>query len=66
MLRDLGVNGTDWTGIPELLREEMQTNGDESTVEYQVISASLSSVPVRDRADLKRVLSVFALVAEDT
>jgi hypothetical protein len=68
MLRDLGVGGSDWAGIPKLLREEMKTgaDGDETTVEYRVIAASLSAIPLRDRADAQKVFSVFALVAEDT
>eukprot|EP01048_Picozoa_sp_COSAG05_P011210 COSAG05_NODE_1042_length_6066_cov_2.922742_2_plen_1109_part_00 len=67
MLRDFGVSGADWTGIPALLRQEMRAgDGDDSTVEYRVISASLSTIPPRDRANAKQVLSTFALIAEDT
>ena len=68
MLRDLGLGGADWAGIPKLLRQEMRASadGDETSVEYRVISASLNAIPLRDRADAKRVFSVFALVAEDT
>jgi hypothetical protein len=68
MLRDLGVGGSDWAGIPKLLRQEMKASadGDETTVEYRVIAASLSAIPLRDREDAKKVFSVFALVEEDT
>ena len=31
-----------------------------------IVAASLAAIPLRDRADAKRVFSVFALVAEDT
>lgn len=66
MLRDLGVTGSDWSGIPKLLQQELHsTGGDETTVEYRVIAASLNAIPARDRDDAKQVLSVFALVAED-
>ena len=69
MLRDLGVvGGTDWEGIPKLLKKEMQAGAsdDETTVEYRVIAASLSAIPLRDREDAKKVFSVFAVVSEDT
>ena len=67
MLRDFGVSGGDWAGIPELLRQELRSgDDDETTVEYRVISASLNAIPLRDRAKAKEVFSVFALVAEDT
>ena len=64
---DLGLGGADWAGIPKLLQQEMRSSadGDETSVEYRVISASLGAIPLRDRADAKRVFSVFALVAED-
>ena len=41
-------------------------DGDETSVEYRVISASLAAIPSRDREDAQRIFSVFALVAEDT
>ena len=69
MLRDFGIdNEQDWVEIPKLLREEMHADGDDdgSSVEYRVIAASLAAIPTRDRANAKRVFSVFALVAEDT
>ena len=72
MLRDFGVSGKDWTGIPDLLRQEMRAGGndsenaDETTVEYRVLAASLSSIPMRDRDACKKCFRVFALVAEDT
>ena len=70
MLRDVGVGTSDqgWGGIPDLLREEMRSSGDgdETTVEYRVIAASLAAIPMCDRAHAKKVFSVFALVAEDT
>eukprot|EP01043_Picozoa_sp_COSAG02_P013689 COSAG02_NODE_552_length_20429_cov_28.014068_11_plen_483_part_00 len=68
MLRDLGVSGEDWTGIPRLLQQEMQSSagGDETTLEYRILAASLQAVPLRDREDCRKVFSVFALVAEDT
>eukprot|EP01052_Picozoa_sp_SAG31_P039475 SAG31_NODE_5483_length_2513_cov_2.273405_4_plen_222_part_00 len=67
MLRDLGVEAEDWTGVPKLLREEMHAGNErETTLEYRVISASLNSVPARDRANVRKVFNVFALVAEDT
>ena len=50
----------DWVGIPALLREEMRAgNNDESAVEYRVISASLATIPARDRTKAKKVLSVY-------
>eukprot|EP01046_Picozoa_sp_COSAG06_P029309 COSAG06_NODE_2708_length_6408_cov_2.142970_1_plen_1860_part_00 len=68
MLRDLGVSGGDWAGIPQLLKQEMHSSADddETTVEYRVIAASLAAIPKRDRENAKKVFSVFALVAEDT
>ena len=68
MLRDLGVGGSDWAGVPKLLREEMRASADsdETTVEYRVIAASLSAIPKRDREQTQKVFRVFALVAEDT
>eukprot|EP01052_Picozoa_sp_SAG31_P041944 SAG31_NODE_6506_length_1992_cov_2.123085_1_plen_263_part_10 len=67
MLRDLGVSGSDWAGVPKLLREEIRSGGDndETTVEYRVIAASLSAIPKRDRDAAQRVFRVFALVPED-
>ena len=70
MLRDFGVSTSDqsWAGIPDLLQEEMRSSGDgdETTVEYRVIAASLAAIPMRDRANARNVFKVFALVAEDT
>jgi hypothetical protein len=68
MLRDLGVNSDDWAGLPTLLQQEMQssTDGDETTLEYRILAASLQAIPLRDRENAKRVFSVFALVPEDT
>eukprot|EP01043_Picozoa_sp_COSAG02_P047011 COSAG02_NODE_4462_length_5335_cov_42.590718_2_plen_495_part_00 len=72
MLRDFGVSGKDWTGIPDILRQEMRAGGsdsenaDETTVEYRVLAASLSSIPIRDRDACNKCFRVFALVAEDT
>ena len=68
MLQDLGVDSSDWTGIPKLLQDEMRSSGDsdETSVEYRVIAASLNAIPLRDRANAKRLFSVFAVVAEDT
>ena len=68
MLRELGVDGLDWRGVPKLLQGEMRSSGDsdETSVEYRVLAASLSAIPMRDRANAKKAFSVFALVAEDT
>ena len=68
LLRDLGVGGADWAGIPNLLRQEMKASADsdETTVEYRVIAASLSAIPKRDREHAQKVFRVFATVAEDT
>ena len=68
MLRDLGVSSGDWAGVPQLLQQEIQssTDGDETTLEYRVLAASLQAIPLRDREDAKKVFSVFALCAEDT
>jgi hypothetical protein len=68
LILDLGVSGSDWEGIPKLLRQEMKAgaDGDETTVEYRVIAASLSAIPKRDRENALKVFSTFALVAEDT
>ena len=67
MLKDFGVSGSDWVGIPQLLQEELRSGDrDETTVEYRVLAASLSSIPLRDRESAKKVFQVFALVAEDT
>ena len=72
MLKDFGVaTGSDWTGVPDIMRQELRGSGsaDEGstdTIEYRVIAASLEAIPRRDRAKAKQVFQTFALVAEDT
>jgi hypothetical protein len=43
MLKDFGVaTSSDWTGLPEIMRQELRASGDadEASVEYRVIAAS--------------------------
>jgi hypothetical protein len=69
MLKDFGVTtSSDWTGVPDIMRQELRSsgNGDETSVEYRVIAASLDAIPRLQRSRAKEVFRVFALVAEDT
>ena len=73
LLADMGLcdgESTDWRGIPDMLRTEMKRANaetpDEETLEYMVIGASLNKLRAQDRAAVKVVFSVFAVVAEDT
>ncbi len=68
LLKDLGVEDSDWTGVPKLLRQQMRAQADgqdEDSIEYKVIRTSLNAIPFKDRENARLTFSVFALVAED-
>lgn len=74
LLADLGLRTSgdaDWRELPRMLREEMKrasvgVDGDDAaSLEYRVISASLSAIPLHERAQARQCFSVFACVAED-
>jgi tetratricopeptide (TPR) repeat protein len=68
LLGDLGLRGGDWAGVPRMLQLEMRRaadDGEESSLEYRVIDASLSSLSRRQQRSATTLLGAFALVAED-
>jgi hypothetical protein len=58
---------SNWAGVPDMLRAEMQRAGDgeEDNLEYRVIKASLNFIPDGLRDDVQNVFKVFAIVPED-
>jgi hypothetical protein len=68
-IRDLGVTPDDWIEVPAILKHELRNAGSSESnvsVEERLVTASLGSVPARDRDSVTALFQVFANIEEDT
>jgi hypothetical protein len=66
-LYNLGLGAEDWSQVPTILRHELRNANDEDvSVEERLVTASLNSVPKRDRESVQAVFQLFATIEEDT
>eukprot|EP01051_Picozoa_sp_SAG22_P005355 SAG22_NODE_315_length_12535_cov_3.240351_14_plen_267_part_00 len=66
LIAQLGLS-TDWTGVTDILDEELREN-EQTSSEQLVIKASLAGLKgsARDKLGINNLFAVFALVPEDT
>eukprot|EP01047_Picozoa_sp_COSAG01_P028404 COSAG01_NODE_1906_length_8932_cov_6.105263_7_plen_1049_part_00 len=67
LVTDMGLGVEDWAGVPAMLKEEMAAvSGEETSLEYRIISTSMNAIPARDLQGCCDIFAVLATVAEDT
>jgi hypothetical protein len=66
LITDMGLDGEDWNGVPQMLRQEMAAASGETSLEYRIISTSMNAIAERDRQGCREIFAVLATVAEDT
>jgi hypothetical protein len=67
LVTDMGLGADDWAGVPAMLKEEMAAaSGEETSLEYRIISTSMNAIPARDLQGCRDIFAVLATVAEDT
>jgi hypothetical protein len=67
LITDMGLGSGNWNGVPQMLRQEMAAaSGDETSLEYRIISISMNAIAERDRQGCREIFAVLATVAEDT
>jgi len=65
LIKQLSIGGEDWSGLVDLLQEELAMHHDAS-VEEGVIRASIKAIPKAIQQQVVQLFVGFALVAEDT
>jgi hypothetical protein len=65
LIKQLSIGGEDWSGLVDLLQEELAMHHDAS-VEEGMIRASIKAIPTAIRKQVVQLFVGFALVAEDT
>jgi hypothetical protein len=67
-VRELGVEVGEWGQVPTILRHELRNaaDSDDASVEERLVTASLGSIPKRDRDTARAVFEIFGSIEEDT